>query len=84
MPRHRHPRLPNANLGPRAHLVERLLKLPTLSVEQGALIGQLHPATVRRACAAGKLRATRLSAEKLWRIRPVDLLTRLGATDRVA
>ena len=84
MPRHHHRSAGSANLGPSADIVGRLLKLPSLSVEQGAFIGQVHPATVRKACAAGLLRATRLSGGKLWRIRPADLLEWLGAIDRVA
>jgi hypothetical protein len=73
----------NVDLGPRPDIVERLLKLPALSVEQGAVIGQVHPATVRRACAAGKLKAIRLSGSKLWRFTPAALLEWLGAGDRV-
>lgn len=79
--RRRSPSIPKPGTRERAHLVDQLLRLPSITCEQSALVAQTHEATIRRACAAGELAAVKLRGRKLWRIRPAALLEWLGAAE---
>ena len=66
------PRTSLPDIRERTEVMRALLARPFLNAEEAATIIGIHPASIRRFCRTGNLRAHRIG-KRLWRIRPEAL-----------